>query len=237
MIRAIVIDDERASYGVIDYLIHSLYIPIELIGYFNTGESGWKAIMELKPELVFLDIQMPGSSGIDVMREIKENYEGIVNIVVITAYDYFEYAQAALRFGAKDILLKPIDQYQFAQSIENVFGFKFTDNLLFNTLVGYVNVHFHEEILLKDCAIKFHTSPQQISRLFKKYFNKSFISYVNEVRIRKAKNLLADSMLTIKEVAFKVGYNNLNYFYKNFNEQMGMTPKAYMMTNRDKRHA
>jgi len=229
MIKAIVIDDERASFSVIEYLLNSLCMPIKLAGFFNSGENGWNAIETMNPDIVFLDIQMPGMNGIDIMNRIKNKYKGEIKVIIVTAYDYFEYAQAAIRLGAKDILLKPIDQKQFADAIENALGYHFTDNELFNSMVEYVNSNYSGEIILKECAKDFHTSPQQISRLFKKYLNKSFISYVNEIRINEAKNLLRSSKFSIKEVAFKIGYNNLNHFYKNFNKQVGMTPKEYMM--------
>lgn len=232
MIKAIVIDDERASYGVIEYLIDNMHMPIQLAGYFSSGDSGWHAIKTLKPELVFLDIQMPGLSGIDLMKMVKEQYEGRINLIVITAYDYFEYAQSALRFGAKDILLKPIDRKRFTEAVESVIGFKLTDNVLFNEIVEYIHLHYGEEIVLKDFAARFHTSPQHISRLFKKYLETSFINYVNDYRITQAKHFLAESNLSIKEVADRVGYNNLNYFYKNFKNKIGMTPKEFVSNQR-----
>ena len=234
MIRAIVIDDEHSSYGVIEYLISSLNIPLQLIGYFSSGESGWHAIKNLKPQLIFLDIQMPRMNGIDIMQKIQTEYGEKVDIVVITAYNYFEYAQAALRLGAKDILLKPIERDQFSQTIERVIGFKFTDNTLLNQIVEYMNHNYNEEIYLKDCAEKFDPSPQHISRLFKKYFETSFIKYLNEIRINEAKRLFDIGLLSIKEVAFQIGYNNLNYFYKNFKNHIGQTPKEYIVKNREK---
>jgi YesN/AraC family two-component response regulator len=233
MIRAIVIDDERASYGVIEYLIDNMNMPIKMTGYFNSGESGWHAIKTLNPDLVFLDIKMPGLNGIDLMKMIRDEYEGKISIIVITAYDYFEYAQSALRFGAKDILLKPIDRKLFTESIEAVIGFKLTDNSLFNQIVEYIHQRYGEEIVLKDCAAMFHTSPQHISRLFKKYMDMSFINYVNQYRINQAKILFSETNLSIKEVADRVGYNNLNYFYKNFKGKLGMTPKEYLSNKRD----
>jgi YesN/AraC family two-component response regulator len=232
MIRALVIDDERATYGVITYFIEHMNLPITLIGHCRDGESGWHAIKTMKPNMIFLDIQMPGINGVELMKKIKHEYDDRINIIVITAYDQFEYAQAALRYGAKDILLKPIDRKRFAEAIEEVIGYRVTDNVLFNELVEYIHHHYGEAILLKDCAERFHTSPQHIARLFKKHMAKSFINYLNEYRISQAKLLFEETNLPIKEVASLVGYNNLNYFYKNFKIKLGITPKAYMMTMR-----
>ncbi|MCD6435514.1 MAG: response regulator, partial [Clostridiales bacterium] len=204
MIRAIVIDDERASYGVISYIIEHMNMPITLIGHFRDGQSGWNAIKTMTPDMIFLDIQMPGINGVELMKKIKNEYDSHINIIVITAYDNFEYAQAALRYGARDILLKPIDRKDFTKSIESVIGYHITENTLINELIEYIHCHYGEDIFLKDCAEKFHTSSQHISRLFKKYMSKSFINYLNEHRISQAKILLEETNLSIKEIASQV---------------------------------
>lgn len=227
MIRAIVIDDENSSYEVIKYLIETLNLPVDLIGYFDSGESGSEAIIKLEPNLVFLDIEMPGMNGLEIMKKIKEMKNINLKIVVITAYDHFEYAQSSLRLGAKDILLKPIEKKQFLETIENIFEFNYTDNSLLNEIVEYLNKNYGETILLNECSKKFHVSPQHVSRLFKKHLNKSFTTYLNEIRINKAKELFMATERSIKEIAYEVGYNNLNYFYRNFKIQMGMTPKDF----------
>jgi len=227
MIRAIVIDDENSSYEVIKYLISTLNLPIDIIGYFDSGESGIDAIIDLEPNLVFLDIEMPGMNGLQVMKMIKEMKDINLKVIVITAYDYFEYAQSSLRLGAKDILLKPIEKKQFLETIENIFEFNYTDNSLLNEIVEYLNENYGETILLNECSKKFHASPQHVSRLFRKYLNKSFTTYLNEIRISKAKELFITTNRSIKEVAYEVGYNNLNYFYKNFKNKIGITPKDF----------
>jgi YesN/AraC family two-component response regulator len=232
MLRAIVVDDEKATFGIIDYIIKSLSIPVRLEGFYTTGDSGYEAIRRLRPDIVFLDIQMPGTNGIEIMRELASERDLDPRIIVVTAYDYFEYAQAALRYGAKDILLKPVERDELVKSLEKVMGFNLTENILFNQIVEEINRNFGEEISLKNYAEKFHTSPQHIARLFRRYFNRSFIKYVNELRINKARLQLVESSLSIKEVAFSVGYNNLNYFYKNFKESTGMTPKEYLSIHR-----
>ncbi|OPL08871.1 MAG: hypothetical protein AVO33_08110 [delta proteobacterium ML8_F1] len=233
MLRAIVIDDEKATFGIIDYIIKSLSIPIRLEGFYSGGSSGYEAVRRLKPDIVFLDIQMPQTNGIEVMKEIQAQEDLDPRIIVITAYDYFEYAQAALRYGARDILLKPIERDELVKSLEKVIGFNLTENILFNQIVEEVNRNYAGEILLKNYAERFHTSPQHIARLFRRYFNKGFIRYVNDLRVTKAKTLLQESTASIKEVAFGVGYNNLNYFYKNFKESTGMTPREYMTAHRN----
>lgn len=202
-------------------------MPIKIIGQASAGDEALALIHNLRPDIVFLDIQMPKYNGIEVMEKIKASYTGTIKFIVITAYSYFEYAQASLRLGAKDILLKPIEPKQFIETMERVIGYKYTDNNSFNEILEYVNNNYEKSMGLDDYAKQFHISSNYISRMFKKYTKVSFITYINELRIKKALELLKDTDLSIKEIAQKVGYNNLNYFYKNFRTITGITPKAF----------
>ncbi|SNS00007.1 two component transcriptional regulator, AraC family [Anaerovirgula multivorans] len=208
-------------------MINKYSFPIEVIGKATAGDEAVKLIFHLKPDIVFLDIEMPGYNGMEVMEKINRDYIRVIKFIVITAYNYFEYAQAALRLGAKDILLKPIEPMQFKKTIERVLHYNYTDNQFFNEILTYINNNYYKTIQLNETAKRFHTSPNYIARMFKKYFGVSFIFYLNRMKIEKAKELLTDTELSIKEVADRVGYNNLNYFYKNFKMIMGVTPKGF----------
>lgn len=212
-------------------MIGKFQVPLEVVGLANSGDKAIMLINELRPDIVFLDIEMPIYNGIEVMERIKNSYVGTIKFIIITAYNYFEYAQSSLRLGAKDILLKPIDSKQFIEMINRVMDYKYTNNQFFNGILEYVNNNYEKNICLTDCANQFHISPNHLTRMFKKYTGVSYIIYLNELRIKKAGELLKDTDLPIKEIAQQVGYNNLNYFYKNFNMITGITPKLFKCNN------
>ncbi len=224
---AIIVDDEELSYELIKYLIIKFHLPINIVGQAAAGDEALELIHRLRPDIVFLDIEMPKYNGIEVMERIKASYAGTIRFIVITAYSYFYYAQASLRLGAKDILLKPIEPKQFIETMERVMGYKYTDNSTFNDILEYVNDNFEKPMSLDAVAGEFHINSTYISRMFKKYTKVSFITYINELRIKKALELLKDTDLSIKEIAQRVGYNNLNYFYRNFKAVTGTTPKLF----------
>lgn len=226
MRRAVIVDDEDLSIDLIKYLIKRYEFPIEVIGQASSGDEAVEIITRLKPELVFIDIRMPILNGLEVIERTNNHHKGI-SFIVITAFGYFEYAQAALRLGAKDILLKPIEPDLFFETLERVLGHRQTENKIYNEILEYLNNSYQNNIELKDCALKFHTSSSYISRLFRKYSSTSFISYLNEIRIKSAVKLLEETDISIKEVAFKVGYNNLNYFYRIFKKHTGVTPSVF----------
>lgn len=228
MRNAVIADDEELSVELVEYLIKRYELPLKVIGRSSAGDESLDMITKLKPDIVFIDINMPVLSGLEVMEKVRmsEN-SSAVDFVVITGYSYFQYAQLSLRLGAKDILLKPVEPEQFVETMERVLGYRYSDNQIFNKIVEYINYNYQKNIELKECAEKYHTSPNYIARMFKKYYGISFITYLNSLRIKKAQELLRNTDLSIKEIAYKVGYNNLNYFYKIFKRNMEATPKDF----------
>lgn len=116
-IRTLIVDDEPlARQGL---LIRLADFPvIDVIGESSSGREAVAAIQNLKPDLVFLDIQMPGWNGFDVLREIQALACPIPFIIFVTAYD--QYAIRAFEVRALDYLLKPVDEERLAQAIEKV---------------------------------------------------------------------------------------------------------------------
>lgn len=112
-IRVLIVDDEPlARRGVaIRLRDHS---GMEVIGECENGEQALQSIATLKPDLVFLDIQMPGINGIHVLRALPPR--SIPAVIFLTAYD--EYALAAFEVQALDYVLKPIDDVRFAVSLD-----------------------------------------------------------------------------------------------------------------------
>lgn len=113
MKKALIIDDENRTRDLIAKMINSFGLDIEAIPAGENVQSGIKAIEELKPDIVFLDIQMPDGTGFDVLRSVKnKNFE----VVFITAHE--EFAIKAIKFSALDYLLKPIDPAELRLAVE-----------------------------------------------------------------------------------------------------------------------
>jgi two-component system LytT family response regulator len=111
-IRTLIVDDERlAREGVATMLGHDA--ELEIIDYCADGHSALAAIREQKPDLVFMDIQMPRCDGFEVLAALKSEERPAV--VFITAYD--KYAIQAFEFCAMDYLLKPFGDARFAAAL------------------------------------------------------------------------------------------------------------------------
>lgn len=103
-VTAVIIDDERNNVDNIAALL-GVYCPqVQVAGTALDAPSGREIILRLQPQLVFLDIQMPGESGFDMLRSLNRyNFE----VIFITAYD--QYGIQAVKFAAVDYLLKPVN--------------------------------------------------------------------------------------------------------------------------------
>jgi two-component system LytT family response regulator len=113
--RALIVDDERLSRQKLRRLL-AAEADVEVVGECASGPDAVGAIRRERPDLVFLDIQMPGLNGFDVLREA--GVENFGSVVFVTAHD--EYAVRAFDIRALDYLLKPFDAPRFRQTLARV---------------------------------------------------------------------------------------------------------------------
>lgn len=221
MIRAVICDDEKAALIIIRHFIDMENLPIEIVGTAENGRDALKLIQSEKPDLVFLDIQMPYITGLEVLGQIEA-----CKVIIITAYDSFSHAQQALRLGASDILAKPIDLDQLRSAIIRAIGWEFTENDLTNQVIAWLHLHYMEPIGLNQISEMMFCSSSHLAHTFKKYTGVSLLNYVHKLRITESIRMLKNGE-SVKEAALRVGYQNLNHYYKYFKEFTGSTPAQY----------
>lgn len=116
-IRTVVVDDEPlARRGLVVRLAQ--FEHIEVIAECANGRDALDVILQDKPDLVFLDIQMPGLNGFDVLRKVSQESEHMPLVVFVTAYD--QYAIRAFEVRALDYLLKPVDEERLEQALQRI---------------------------------------------------------------------------------------------------------------------
>jgi two-component system LytT family response regulator len=115
MIKTLIIDDEYISRNVLKKLLEINCPEIEVLAECTNAAEGQSAIEELQPQLVFLDISMPGKSGLDMLKEIPD-----IRFEVIFVTAFHEYTIQAIRFSAIDYLLKPVDAKELKEAVERV---------------------------------------------------------------------------------------------------------------------
>ena len=119
MIRAVICDDEIATWQIIKLFLKTEKMPVEIAGCARDGKEALQLIEEVHPQLIFLDINMPGLSGFQVIEKLSRDNHA--KIIVITAFASFQNAQQALRLGVHDILPKPIEFEQLKDAIQIIY--------------------------------------------------------------------------------------------------------------------
>lgn len=114
-ISTIIIDDEQLAREELSYLLKSVD-DVEIVAQGSNGVEAIQLIREHNPELVFLDVQMPGLDGFQVIKKLVDKKHPLPQIVFATAFD--QYAVRAFEVNAVDYLLKPFDKKRVAQSVE-----------------------------------------------------------------------------------------------------------------------
>lgn len=118
--RILVVEDERECREGLYETLRKLSADSEICAA-EGGEAALKLLMRGSMDLVFLDIQMPGMDGLTLLAKIRE-MDDRVNIIILSAYDQFSYAQRAIRLGAMDFIVKPYTEDAIAQVIDRVRG-------------------------------------------------------------------------------------------------------------------
>jgi two-component system response regulator LytT len=113
-ISALIVDDEQLAREELSYLLTD--IPdIEVLQTASNGMEAVKLIEQLEPDVVFLDVQMPGLDGLGVIERVREKTGPHPYFILITAFD--QYAVEAFRLHALDYLLKPVEKERLAESV------------------------------------------------------------------------------------------------------------------------
>ena len=114
-LSTVVVDDEQLASDELSYLLKD-FPEVEVIARGSNGLEAVDLILKLEPELVFLDVHMPGLDGLGVVRRLREKDVEPPHFIFVTAYE--QYAVEAFRLEAMDYLLKPVDKGRVAETIE-----------------------------------------------------------------------------------------------------------------------
>lgn len=214
-------------------------------------ENGLEALDYAKSrpvDLLITDIRMPGLTGIQLLERLKLEEISVVSIL-LTGYAEFEYARAALKFGAINYLLKPLDYESLLEAVQEAVavirhrqrvlqpvGDWFGEEVLvakvrnesIQKALEYIKLELHRSTLsMKDVADYVHLNPSYTSVLFKEETKYTFSDFVNRSRLLRAKALLHQTDKKIYEIAEQVGFSSSKYFVQVFRDVEGMTPNQY----------
>lgn len=243
---AIIVDDEAwIREGLSEYIGWN-GLDIDLLGAFADGHEALR-FMEAQPvDIILSDIRMPSLSGLELITKLREQEQERrrdehAQVIFLSGYDDFKYAQEAIRLGAFDYLLKPTEVEEIeivlrkatlicgkqenaqdpATAVDDSMSY------LIKKAIHLINEHFSEDIQLSQLAAELYVTPNYLSRLFRTETGKVFSDYLSELRMEKAFALLKEGELKIYQIGVEVGYPNPRYFSDWFHKNAGMTPGEY----------
>ncbi|HTT66303.1 MAG TPA: LytTR family DNA-binding domain-containing protein [Bryobacteraceae bacterium] len=114
-LTTVIVDDEQLACDELAYLLRD-FPEIEVVATARNGLEAVQLIRKNEPDLVFLDVHMPGQDGMSVVRELRESGVELPHFIFVTAYD--QYAVEAFRLEAMDYLLKPVDKARLAETMD-----------------------------------------------------------------------------------------------------------------------
>lgn len=168
----------------------------------------------------------PGIDGLEVLKGMKE-LGCEVPMIIVSGKGTLDVAIKAFRFGVKDYITKPFKVEELRATIRRVLGPSEVKKSPADLAVEFMEEHYHEPISARDVAHGVGVSYTHLAHLFKEVKRCAITDWLNKLRIEKAKVLLKNPNLEVKEVAAKVGFNDSNYFCRFFKKYTGTTPIEY----------
>jgi YesN/AraC family two-component response regulator len=242
MLSVCIADDEILIQKSIRLRLLRSGIPANVLGCAETAEDALNLYRAAKPDVFFVDINMPGKNGLSFIRQAREeDAQCKTKFIIITGYDDFAHMKESIQTGAADYLKKPISQEDFNAALqqaisalhsENVTDERSADNFtgeinLIDKVCAYLKKKFANEVGLNDAAAVFSVSPQYLSRRFHEITGVTFGQYLEDIRMQKAALLLVDTGKNIADISVQCGYYDSAYFSKVFHRRFKMPPSEY----------
>ena len=233
MYKVILADDETWVAIGLRKLIEKSRLPFQVVAEAANGIQALEEVIDKKPDILITDIRMPGMDGLELLRMIRR--AGMdVKVIFVSGYAEFEYARKAIRMGAFDYLLKPVEPDALTEALgrarrEIEAGQQENEEVTstITCIVREIQEKYTGNLTLTGLAQKYNISASHLSSQLKEELGMSFSEYIADRRVQLARELLADERLSINEIAERVGYKDYFYFIKVFKKVTGISPSKY----------
>ena len=222
----LLVDDEPLELEQLEYLILKKF-PNWKIFKAQDASIALQIVKQHDIFLAFLDIQIPGKSGLDLAKELTKTYT--IDIIMVTAFQNFEYAQTSIRLGVVDYITKPIieDELMAVLGKYERLG-RYSEQIV--NAISIIHAEYSEKLTLNYLASKIHINPAYLSRKFHEEVGMGFSEYLNEFRLKEAQRMLVEYPdLSISTVSERCGFNSQHYFSQIFRKMTGQSPRDFRL--------
>ncbi len=240
MYRVMIIDDEKSIRNLLKLTVSWKEFDLEVVGEAASGIEAVNKIDELRPDIAFVDIRMPFMNGIEFAKLAIKRYKRL-RIIILTAFDEFEYARECIGIGVSEYLLKPIVRTDIHKALTHVIAQldemgqeeeAVTEEVSsIEKIQEYIRRNYSEpELNLTYIAQEFGFNASYLSRRFKAELGINLIDFIIQCRMEKAIECMkAKQMMYI--TAKQVGIPDSNYFGKCFKKYTGKSYSDMLKEN------
>ncbi|WP_448701268.1 two-component regulator propeller domain-containing protein [Mucilaginibacter sp. AW1-3] len=220
------------------------------------GIDGLAMAKEVSPDIIISDVMMPGLNGIELCSKLKSDIDtSHIPVILLTARTQLIFKMEGLETGADDYITKPFnfnmiearvwnlienrqklrERYQKEIKLEpHNIAISNLDEAFLMKVLNYIEQHITDpDLSVEQLSQETAMSKSSFYKKIKSLTNQTGIEFIRTVRIKRAAQLLAQGQLTVNEVAYMVGFMDVDYFRKCFKEHFGYTPKAHPVSKVD----
>lgn len=228
----LLVEDDPIVRDIIKSALGKEYNILEASSYSETIK-----LIRYPIDVAIIDYILPDKDGFEVLKALRE-VEPSLPAIIMTGYSDENLVIKAIRKEVADFIKKPLDLSYLRRRLSELFGNEVSSNklpdtietreeLILDSIAAYIQEKYMKEISLERIARMACMSKFRFCRIFKQKFGRSFISYLNTVRIKNAVRLLKNPNFSITEVAYLVGYRNANHFNRVFKAVHKISPREY----------
>lgn len=244
MLKILIADDEMIERKYLTTLFRKYPHLFSVVGEARNGREVIRQTIQLRPDVIIMDINMPFSDGLTCAGEIKRLYPDTI-ILLNTAYAEFEFARRAVEYQLDAYLLKPAKEDLILRTLEECLRKKrmtqetrasYTEALTGNAdsmlnpidfVADYIDANAHLPLTLQELARIAHFSPSYLSKIFRERKGITISGYITLKRMENAKYLLVHTTMDVQTVAAHCGFNTISHFNRVFKENVGQSPMEF----------
>lgn len=247
--RMLVVDDQPASVGLLIAYLKDWQIDLLVA---QNGEDALRIAREGRPDLILLDVMMPGSDGFSVCERLKaDTCTAGIPVIFLSAAMEMEDKLRGFAAGGADYITKPFSAQEvlarvfvqlgdlprlkaltsrtFDESLSDspAASPALRDRRMFNQAVAVLTRQLTDPPTGVELAHRVGTNTQRLTRIFREQVGMSAYEYLQQLRLERGRGLLHDTDMQVQLIAARVGYRNAGDFTRAFRRHFGVTPRQY----------
>lgn len=216
----------------------------------SDARQGYQRALALKPDLILLDVRMPGMDGFTLCRLLREAPATTrTPVIFLTSAGAVEERLEGLTLGSVDYVLKACDPQEILARIRIHLQLAWRepaaapssaaekpgspDEITLRAAMRLIAQHLDEVPSLAEIARKAGTHEKRLSSIFREHLGCTVFAYIREARLKRGQELLSESAMDIQDIADQVGFRSACNFTTAFRERVGMTPSQYRQQAQD----